>query len=283
MHIPVLKKEVLEYLDPKPDENFVDCTVGEAGHAKELLEKIKPDGKVLGIDLDSKMIERIKKHDRLILVCGNYADLDKIVKDRDFYPINGILIDLGMSSWHVDDSKRGFTFLKDEPLDMRYGNASLSAQEIINEYDEEELESILRNYGEERFSKRIAEEIGRQRKIRPIKTTLELVEAIKKAIPLKFQKINPATRVFQAIRIAVNGELKNLEEFLPKAIDVLAPSGRLAVITFHSLEDRIVKNFFKNRSDINILTKKPIAPGKEEIKDNPRSRSAKLRVIEKTI
>lgn len=279
MHIPVLKKEVLEYLNPKESENFIDCTVGEAGHAKGILEKTK--GKVLGIDLDGGMINRIKKQERLILVCDNYSNLKSIVEKYDFKPVNGILLDLGMSSWHVDESKKGFSFLKDEPLNMRYGNSDSSAEKIINEYSKEEIESILINYGEEKFSKRIAENIEKERRMKPIKTTFELVEVIRQAVPSKFQKLNPATRVFQALRIAVNKELENLEKVLPDAVDILAPKGRLAVISFHSLEDRIVKNFFKDRKDIRIITKKPVMPNIEEVRDNPRSRSAKLRVIEK--
>lgn len=290
MHAPVLKKEVLEYLNPKSNENFIDCTVGEAGHAKEILEKIRPDGKVLGIDLDRRIIEKIGTKERLILVCDNYSNLRNIVEKNDFYPVNGILIDLGMSSWHIDDSKKGFSFLRDEPLDMRYGNSNVTAEKIVNEYMEEELENILRNYGEERYAERIAKNITEKRKIKPIKTTFELIEIIKQSIPLKFQsagwrrRINPATRVFQAIRMAVNDELNNIEKVLPIAIDILVPGGKLAVISFHSLEDRIVKNLFKEQSSIGsikILTKKPVIPDEEEIKSNPRSRSAKLRVIYK--
>jgi 16S rRNA (cytosine1402-N4)-methyltransferase len=286
MHVPVLKKEVLEYLNPKANENFIDCTVGEAGHTAAILEKNGPNGKVLGIDLDRRIIEKIVAKERLILVCDNYSNLKNIVENYKFRPVSGILIDLGMSSWHIDDSKKGFSFLRDESLDMRYGNRNVTAEKIVNEYMEEELENILRNYGEERFAKRIAENISRERKLRPIKTTFELIEIIKQSIPSKFQRarINPATRVFQAIRIAVNDELNNIVKALPIAIEVLASGGRLAVISFHSLEDRIIKKYFKDQDNIGrikILTKKPITPNNEEIKSNPRSRSAKLRVIEK--
>ena len=232
------------------------------------------------------MIEKIGQEERLILVCDNYSNLKNIAENYDFHPVSGILIDLGMSSWHVDDSKKGFSFLRDEPLDMRYGSNNLTAEMIVNEYDKEELENIFKNYGEEIYAERIAENISLKRKIRPIKTTSELAEIINQSIPLKFQrgKINPATRVFQAIRIAVNDELNNIKKALPTAVEILAQGGRLAVISFHSLEDRIVKNFFKDQNSagrIKILTKKPITPGQEEIKSNPRSRSAKLRVIEK--
>lgn len=286
MHVPVLKKEVLEYLDPKPNENFVDCTLGEAGHSKELLEKIKPNGKVLGIDWDCEMAKKAEKLERLIVVCDNYTNLKEIVKKYGFQPISGILMDLGMSFWHISGSKKGFTFLKNEPLDMRYSNRNLAAEKIINEYDVKELENIFKSYGEERFAKRIALNIELYREKKTIKTTFELIEIIKKSIPLKFQrsKINPATRVFQALRIAVNDELGNIEKALPTAIDILKPKGRLAVISFHSLEDRVVKNFFKRQiilKRIKTLTEKPIIPSQDEIKENPKSRSAKLRVIEK--
>lgn len=287
-HIPVLKNEVLEYLDPKPNENFIDCTFGEGGHAEAILEKNKPNGRILGIDLDEDNIQKYKgEKDRLILAGSSYTNLKEIAKNYNFSPINGILLDLGMSSWHIDESERGFSFLKDEPLNMRYSkNSGITAEGIANEYSIDEIEKILKEYGEERFSKRIAEAIIEERKAKPVKTTFQLVEIIKKAIPYKYQrgKINPATRVFQALRIAVNDELNNLKKVLPIAIDILEKEGRIAVISFHSLEDRIVKNFFKQlalENKIKILTKKPIMPSEEEVNKNHRARSAKLRAAVK--
>ena len=283
MHIPVLKKEVLEMLDPKPNENFIDCTIDGGGHSAAILERNGPNGKVLGIDRDEEQIKNLKLkiknwEKRIIPICGNFTDLKKIVQEQKFGKVNGILFDLGMSSWHLDKSGRGFTFLKDEPLDMRYNvkipNSQfpipneLTAEKIVNEYPENDIEKILREYGEERFSKKIAKNIIENR---PIKTTLELVKIIKGARVYSF------SRIFQALRIAVNQELDSLEKGLKQAEEVLAPNGRLAVISFHSLEDRIVKKFFKN-SNLKILTKKPIIPSKQEIKENLRSRSSKLRV-----
>ncbi|MDP2910586.1 MAG: 16S rRNA (cytosine(1402)-N(4))-methyltransferase RsmH [bacterium] len=275
MHAPVLKKEVLEALDPKPNENFIDCTINGGGHAAAILEKNGPRGKVLGIETDRELYRRLNSQivERLILVNDSYANLKEIIKKNNFGPINGILFDLGMSSWHLEESSRGFTFQKYEPLDMRYNTSQeLTAEKIINKYSQEEIERILKEYGEERFSKRIAKKIIENR---PIKTTFDLVKIINQAIPRR-QIIHPATRTFQALRIAVNQELDSLEKALPQAEEILAPGGRLAVISFHSLEDRIAKNFFK-RSGLKILTKKPIIPSEQEIKQNLRSRSSKLR------
>jgi len=270
-------------LDPKPNENFIDCTIDGGGHSAAILERNGPNGKVLGIDRDEEQIKNLKLkiknwEKRIIPICGNFTDLKKIVQEQKFGKVNGILFDLGMSSWHLDKSGRGFTFLKDEPLDMRYNvkipNSQfpipneLTAEKIVNEYPENDIEKILREYGEERFSKKIAKNIIENR---PIKTTLELVKIIKGARVYSF------SRIFQALRIAVNQELDSLEKGLKQAEEVLAPNGRLAVISFHSLEDRIVKKFFKN-SNLKILTKKPIIPSKQEIKENLRSRSSKLRV-----
>ncbi len=275
MHIPVLQKEVLEFLDPKSNENFIDCTIDGGGHALAILEKIKPHGKILGIDLDEKVTGHLKIKDNLILVCDNYVNLKKIVEKNNFRQLSGILFDLGMSSWHLEESARGFTFLKDEPLDMRYGANELTAEKIVNEYPQEEIEKILREYGEERFAKRLARKIVQER---PIKTTFQLLEIIKRA------RIYSPNRVFQALRIAVNNELNNLKKVLPQAVEILESGGRIVIISFHSLEDRIVKNFFKEefqKGTIKILTKKPITPSQEEIKNNPRSSSAKLRAAMK--
>ena len=270
MHIPVLQKQVLEYLDPKADENFIDCTINGGGHSRAILEKIKPKGRILGIELDQEIFQELSSLnlDRVILINDSYVNLEKIVKENNFGPVNGILFDLGMSSWHLEESGRGFSFQKDEPLDMRYDiTQELRAEEIINNYSQKEIEKILKEFGEERFAKKIAKRIVEHR---PIKTTLELVKVIKQA------RVHSLSRIFQALRIAVNQELSSLEKALAQVEDVLAPGGRLVVISFHSLEDRIVKNFFKN-SNLKILLKKPIRPLKEEIKENLRSRSSKLR------
>ncbi|KKQ23160.1 MAG: 16S rRNA (cytosine(1402)-N(4))-methyltransferase [Candidatus Staskawiczbacteria bacterium RIFCSPLOWO2_12_FULL_37_15] len=287
IHKPVLVKEVLEYLSPKPNENFIDCTVGEGGHAEVILEKTGLNGKVLGIDLDQNQINNCKLNlakfkERAILVNDSYGNLKDIVEKNSFEPVNGILLDLGMSSAQLE-STRGFSFQKDQPLDMRYNNISdLTAEIIINDWQEEQIKKILEEYGEERFAKQVAKKITEERKSKRIESTFQLTDIIKKAIPAKFQnnRIHCATRTFQALRIAVNGELNNLEKVLPKIVSILEPQGRLAIISFHSLEDRLVKNFLKNKEkerNIKILTKSPITADFEELRKNSRSRSAKLR------
>lgn len=287
MHIPVLVKEVVQYLDPKPSENFVDATIGEAGHTTAILQKNAPNGKVLGIEFDPELYQKLKdkKIDRLILANDSYGELEKIIEENNFRPIKGILFDLGMSSWHLEESGRGFTFQKNEPLDMRYSCSGLTAARIVNKWSEKEIESILREYGEERFSGRIAEEIVWQRKQQPIETTFQLVEIIKRAIPKRYQrqKIHPATRTFQALRIAVNNEPENLKKGLSQTLNLLQSEARIVVISFHSGEDRIAKNFFKENKQkglLKILTKKPVRPSASEAKENPRSRSARLRAGE---
>jgi len=274
-------------LDPKSGENFVDCTIGGAGHSLAILEKIKPDGKVLGIDADSTAIKRIKPRKRLILICGNFKDLKNIVQERGFGPIKGILFDLGLSSWQIEESNRGFTFQKDEALDMRFNpkNQVLTALEIINIWPEEALKEIFRKYGEEKYGWKIAKQIIWERNKGVIKTTFALREVIKRAIPIgrtQRRSINRVlARIFQALRIVINDELENLKQGLEQALEILEPNGRLVVISFHSLEDRIVKRFFKENKSLGILTKKPIMASEEEIKKNSRSRSAKMRVAER--
>lgn len=292
MHIPVLEKEVIYYLDPKPNENFIDCTIGEGGHAAQILEKTAPEGKLLGIDWDEEQIKNCRLNlwhlkNRLILVCDSYSNLKRIVQETKFENISGILLDLGMSSWHIEISGRGFSFRKNEPLDMRYSEKTkLTAQEILNSWAKENLEKILQMYGEEKFAKKIVREIVEERKNRKIENTFQLVEIIRRATPKWYhrQKIHFATKTFQALRIAVNNELKNLKKVLPQALDVLESEGRIVIISFHSLEDRIVKKFLKvkeREGKLKILTKKPISPSFEEIKNNPRSKSAKLRAAKK--
>lgn len=294
VHQPVLQKEVIKYLEVKPNENFVDATVGLAGHAIAILKKNKPQGKVLGIEADPEILKLTRSQisgsgfeDRLVLVNDSFVHLKEIIEKYHFKPIQGILFDLGMSSWHLAESARGFSFQKDEPLDMRYRpENSLTAKEIINSWSAKEIEEILREYGQERFARRIAREMVEAREKGPVKTTCQLVAIIKKATPPWYQqkRVHPATKTFQALRIAVNNELVNLEKVLPQALEVLEKNGRMAVISFHSLEDRIVKNFFRQhvqKGHLKILAKKPITPSKEEIEKNPRSRSAKLRTITK--
>ncbi|MBU3942483.1 16S rRNA (cytosine(1402)-N(4))-methyltransferase RsmH [Patescibacteria group bacterium] len=276
-HIPVLKKQVLEYLNPKPNENFVDCTINGGGHSAAILEVNKPSGRILGIELDKEIYKNLKNkiaefQNRLILVNDSYVNLEKIVEENNFGPVHGILFDLGVSSHQLDELERGFTFRKDQPLDMRYNTDNdLTAEEIINTWSEKEIAEVLEKYGEERNAKRIAKNIIKNR---PIKTTFQLIDII--GGEGRQGRIHPATRTFQALRIAVNKELDSLERVLPQAEKLLVVGGRLVIISFHSLEDRIVKNFLKS-SNLNILTKKPITGLLEEINENPRARSAKLR------
>jgi len=288
-HIPVLQKEVLEFLSPKADENFIDATIGGGGHTFEILKRTAPNGKLLGIDADRAAIENLKEkiesqeiENRLILICDNFSNIQNIAAEYNFNSVRGVLADLGFSSIGLEASGRGFSFLRDEPLDMRYGENELTAEKIINNWNEQDLIKIFQEYGEERFAYKIAGAIVRYRKIKPIKTTFELVEIIEQSTPYFYhhRRLHPATKIFQALRIAVNDELNNLNKFLPQALDILVSGGRLAIISFHSLEDRIVKYFLKKKKReglIEILTKKVIRPEDEEIAQNPRARSAKLR------
>jgi len=282
-HIPVLQKEVIEYLDPQPDHHFIDATYGEGGHSSSILQHNGPRGRVLGIERDPQLLAQAKPKERLLLVRGNYAELKSIVAEHRFASVHGIVFDLGMSSWHLEQSGRGFSFLKEEPLDMRYDPEGETAADLLNTASEKRLHDIVKEYGEERFAKKIARAIVTTRELKPFTKTTELCAVIRKAVPQRYHnsKIHYATRTFQALRIAVNHELDLLQKSLLAAHDVLEQGGRLVVISFHSLEDRIVKRFFASTPDLSVLTKKPITPKKQEIIRNPRARSAKLRAAEK--
>lgn len=305
-HIPVLLNEVLFYLNPGPNENFVDGTFGGGGHARAILEKTGPKGKLLGIDLDEETlastVNSLKPFkSRLITATNNFGNLEEILESTDFKPINGILLDLGLSSIQLAGEK-GFSFKSGHRLDMRFGSQiKLDAYQIVNFRSDREIFKIIKDLGEEKFAKQIVKAIIAKREEKPIESAAELAEVISQAIPKRSwpAKIHPATRTFQALRIAVNGELENLKKALPAAVKALAPKGRLVVISYHSLEDRIVKQFFKDaardcvcppdfpqcrcdhRATAWLVTKKSVDATDEEILKNPRSRSAKLRVIEK--
>ena len=290
MHIPVLLNEVIKLIDPKENENYIDATLGEGGHTLALLQKTSPAGKVLGIDLDPETLEIAHRKlqafgDRLVLVNDNFKNLEEVVENQKFKEISGIVFDFGMSSRDIDESGRGFSFLKDEPLLMNFGSdAMLTAENIVNGWPEGELEKIISLYGEEKFARQIARGIIARRLVKPIKTTFDLVEVIEKATPNFYHhgKIHPATRTFQALRIAVNDELNSIQKGLEASLKVLSSGAKIAAISFHSLEDRIVKNFFRdNKKTLKILTKKPVVPAQVEILNNSRARSAKLRVAQK--
>lgn len=308
MHIPVLLTEVLEYLRSKNGGVFIDGTIGGGGHTIEILKAHK-NSRVLGIDLDQTSLEKLKERliqeglsQRCTLVQGNYSHLQKFADQEEIGSVDGILLDLGFSSFQVDNDRRGFSFQSSGPLDMRYdSNAELTAAQVVNSYHEKELVRVLKEFGEERFARRIAISIVRARKIKHLETTEELAEAVRQAIPvpLRFKSNDNIRRVFQAIRIEVNSELENLKKALPQALSLLEPGGRLAVISFHSLEDRIVKEFFSEQAkgcvcppefptcicgkspSIRVLTRKPIEASEKEIKANSRSKPAKMRVAQK--
>jgi 16S rRNA (cytosine1402-N4)-methyltransferase len=294
-HIPVLAVEVAELLQLKPGDVVIDATLGAGGHSKAILEKISPKGTLVGIDKDEDAIRiasynlsSFESENQLVTICDSYTALDSIfstaAKSGRCGKPDGILFDLGLSSLQLEGD-RGFSFLRDAPLDMRFGSSSeLTAETIVNSYPVDKLADILWQFGEERDSRKIARAILEARKKARITTTQELVEIVTKAKGGRRGKINPATLTFQALRIAVNSELTAIMETLPRAIELLKPGGRLAVISYHSLEDRIVKNVFREASKneiVKLITKKPIKPSFAETKSNPRSRSAKLRVIEK--
>jgi 16S rRNA (cytosine1402-N4)-methyltransferase len=295
-HIPVLLAEVLAGLAPQPGGRYIDGTLGGAGHSAAILEASAPDGRLLGIDADPAALAagatRLASFSgRTVLAHGNFRDLAQLARANGFEPANGILLDLGVSSHQLDTPERGFSFMTDAPLDMRMDPTNgETAADLVDELSEGDLADLIYRYGEERGSRRIARAIVAARRTGRITSTRAFAEIAARAMGGRHGKIHPATRTFQALRIAVNHELESLEAVLPQAVDLLAPGGRLAVIAFHSLEDRIVKQFFRAESGyagavgsnrLRIITKKPIEAEPAEARANPRARSAKLRIAEK--
>ncbi len=300
-HVPVLLSEVLESLQLKPGINAIDCTLGDAGHAQKILEMTSPNGKLLGIDSDPEALIRAKNFlsqysDRVNFVRDNFSNLKTIVENENFGSVQAILFDFGWSTPQFKERGRGFSFHENEFLDMRYSGISSgdseTAADLLDNLREEELAKIFKELGEEKLNKEIAEAIAETRKDKEIKYSGQLVEVILEVYRKKLKTdkeipwiggLHPATKVFQALRMAVNHELEVIERALPQAIEILEKGGRLAVISFHSLEDRIVKHYFKSQKGktIEIITKKPIVCSKDEYRENPASRSAKLRVVEK--
>ncbi len=306
-HLSVLYKETIDALAIKADGLYVDCTLGGGGHAQGICQALSPKGILVGIDQDDFALsygqKRLSKFPcKQYFVKSNFTSLTKVLEDLHLPRIDGILYDLGVSSFQLDDDTRGFSYHREGPLDMRMDqSASLSAYQVVNNYDFKDLIRIIKIYGEERYASSISKAIIRNRNQKPIETTTELSELIKKAYPpkMRFKEKHPARKTFQAIRLEVNGELKILEEALIQGIKALKPGGRIAVITFHSLEDRIVKHLFKDQANpctcppdfpicvcgkkatLDLLTRKPIVPSEDELNVNKRSRSAKLRIAVK--
>lgn len=306
-HIPVLLEKCIECLNIKKGGVYVDGTLGGGGHSLHILKNLDGTGKLIGIDKDKEALkftsEKFKDYSNVIYVNDKHENIKGILERLNIPQVDGILLDLGVSSYQLDEPSRGFSYMHDAKLDMRMNkDMDFTAYDVVNNYPEEKLIEIFFTYGEERYSKSIAKKIVEERKIKPIETTYELVDIIKSAIPKRAlnEKQHPAKRVFQAIRIEVNGELVELENAIKDSVDVLKPGGRLLIITFHSLEDRIVKKTYENlegrctcpsdfpkcvcgfKSFGKIITKKPIVADEKELYENPRSRSAKLRVFEKT-
>lgn len=308
-HEPVLLKECIEGLNIRKDGVYVDCTIGGAGHSVEILKRLGPEGLLIGIDQDVEALEAAKEKlesvnskGRFITIYENFENIRKILEAQKIKSVDGILMDLGVSSYQLDADERGFKYLNDAPLDMRMNqNDEFTAKELVNTWPKDEIARIIRDYGEEKWASRIAEFICKAREDYVIETTSQLVDIIKAAIPASARREaqHPAKRTFQAIRIAVNRELEVLEAVLPDMLENLNRGGRLCIITFHSLEDRIVKQFFRDRSgrckcppdfpkcvcnavrELKVITPKPIIPTEEELKRNHRARSAKLRISEK--
>jgi 16S rRNA (cytosine1402-N4)-methyltransferase len=301
-HIPVLYKEIIHALQPQCGGRYVDGTLGAGGHARGILEACVPDGLLLGLDVDPQALALAREtlapyEGRTHLAQASYTTLAAQLTSLRWDAVDGIVLDLGASSMQFDNAERGFSFLQDGPLDMRFGsNAFQSAADIVNAFDEKELSDLIFRYGEDRDARKIARAIVANR---PLRTTRELAAVIEKASPRRGDRVHPATQTFQALRIAVNEELSAVENVLPQAVASLRPGGRFAVISFHSLEDRIVKDFFREQSRdlvnppyekiyaeerkavLKLVNKKPIVASDEETKSNPRARSAKLRIIEK--
>ena len=305
-HVSVLLNECIEALDIKENGIYVDCTLGGAGHSSHIVKHLSKDGTLIGIDQDQDALkaakERLKEFENVKYVHNNFYNIDSILTELDIEKVDGILMDLGVSSYQLDEASRGFSYMHDAPLDMRMNRDNdFSAYQIVNNYSEDELYKIIKDYGEERFAKRIANIIVNRRAEKPIETTFELVDIIKAAIPARLRRDgpHPAKRTFQAIRIEVNSELKILNRTMDDGISRLNKGGRMAIITFHSLEDRIVKLKFRELDNpctcpkgfpicacgkspvVKTISKKGIIPTEKEIEENPRSRSAKLRVVEK--
>lgn len=306
-HISVLLDETIDGLDIKPDGIYVDGTLGGGGHSYEILRRLSPKGRLIGIDQDGEALkaagERLKKFENQItLVRSNYCEIDKVLKELNVEKVDGILLDIGVSSYQLDNLERGFSYKSDAPLDMRMDTRQeLTAADVVNTYSENELFKIIKDYGEDKFAKNIAKHIVLARKEKPLETTKELSEVIKRAIPMKVQAKggHPAKKTFQAIRIEVNQELTVLKESIDKMIDLLKQNGRICIITFHSLEDRIVKTKFREnenpctcppnfpvcvcgkKSKGKVITRKPIIPSEDEIEENKRAKSSKLRIFER--
>ncbi len=287
IHIPVLLQEVLTYLKPEPKTVWLDGTVGLGGHSEALLTRALPESRLLAMDRDPQNLALAKQclsafTDAVIFVSDSFAHAKKHAYAHGLCPFDGILLDLGFSSAHLQDASRGFSFLAAGPLDMRYDPSSqiLTAEKIVNTWSEDELARIFRVYGEELKARRFAQAIVKERVKHPLKTTTQLADLIEQEVGYR-GKIHPATQIFQALRIAVNDELGELERALPDLVELLKPGGRIAIISFHSLEDRVVKTFFQQCDQLNVVTKKPVTATQTEIKQNPRARSAKLRVAEK--
>jgi 16S rRNA (cytosine1402-N4)-methyltransferase len=305
-HISVLLNETIEGLNIKPDGIYADGTLGGAGHSYQIASKLNGLGRLIGFDQDEDAItastERLKEFKNVTIVRSNYRNMKEELNNRGIEKVDGILLDLGVSSYQLDTVSRGFSYKEEAPLDMRMDNRNeVTARDIVNNYSQGDLFRIIRDYGEDKFAANIAKHIVMNREVKPIETTTELAEIVKAAIPMKFRKQggHPAKQTFQAIRIELNSELSVLKESLMDMIDLLNPNGRICIITFHSLEDRIVKNIFKEAEDPctcpkncptcvcgkkskgKVITRKPILPSEEELKLNLRSKSAKLRIFEK--